>query len=198
MYGYGVDPIAVFLEWYDEARRTPGIIDADACALATATRDGRPSVRMVLLRGFSGGGARFFTNYESRKAHELDDNPRAALCFHWAPLERQVRFEGTVERLTTTESDVYFASRPAGSRLSAIVSPQSRPIASRDELEAKRAALAASGQPLVRPPFWGGYRLLPDAIELWRAGPHRLHERQLFTREPGATTEGWRVELLGP
>jgi pyridoxamine 5'-phosphate oxidase len=196
MYGYGVDPISSFLAWYDEARRNPGIIDADAVALATATRDGRPSVRMVLYRGLSNGAPRFFTNYESRKGHELDENPRAALCFHWPPLYRQVRFEGTVERLSPTESDVYFASRPPGSQLSAIVSPQSRPIPSRAELVEQREALAAAhpGETLPRPSFWGGYRLIPERVELWEARENRLHERRLFTRRDGA----WLEELLGP
>src|SRR5260370_34122149 len=128
MYGYGVEPIAIFLAWHDEARRNAGVIDADVVALATATRDGRPSVRMVLYRGLSDGGLRFFTNYESRKGRELDDNPRAALCFHWPPLYRQVRFEGAVERLPPAESDVYFASRPIGSPLSPILSPHSPTI----------------------------------------------------------------------
>jgi pyridoxamine 5'-phosphate oxidase len=197
MYGYGVDPIAIFLAWYDEARRTPGIIDADAVALATATPDGRPSVRMVLYRGLSAGAPRFFTNYESRKGRELDENPRAALCFHWPPLYRQVRFEGTVEKLPAAESDAYFSSRPAGSQLSAIVSPQSRPIASRAELVAERDKLAAAhaGETaLPRPAFWGGYRLLAERVELWEARENRLHERRLFTLRDGE----WREELLGP
>lgn len=195
MYGYGVDPIATFLAWHDEARRNPAVIDADAVALATATRDGRPSVRIVLYRGMSGGGPRFFTNYESRKGRELEDNPRAALCFHWPPLYRQVRFEGAVERLAPAESDVYFASRPVGSQLSAIVSPQSRPIASRAELVAEREALAArAGETLARPPFWGGYRLLAERIELWENRENRLHERRLYTLQEGA----WVEQLLGP
>jgi pyridoxamine 5'-phosphate oxidase len=197
MYGYGVDPIATFIAWHDEARRHPGVIDADAVALATATRDGLPSVRMVLYRGMSGDGLRFFTNYESRKGRELADNPRAALCFHWPPLYRQVRFEGSVEQLGAAESDEYFASRPVGSQLSAIVSPQSRPIASRDELVARRDALAAehAGKAsLPRPPFWGGYRLVPATIELWESRENRLHERRLFTRRAGA----WVEEVLGP
>jgi pyridoxamine 5'-phosphate oxidase len=196
MYGYGVDPIATFLAWHDEARRNPAVIDADAVALATATRDGRPSLRMVLYRGMSDGGLRFFTNYESRKGRELDDNPRAALCFHWPPLYRQVRLEGAVERLAPAESDAYFASRPVGSQLSAIVSPQSRPIPSRAELVAERDALAAAhpGETLPRPPFWGGYRLLPERIELWENRENRLHDRRLYTLQNGA----WVEQLLGP
>jgi pyridoxamine 5'-phosphate oxidase len=197
MYGYGVDPIATFLSWYDEARRHAAIIDADAVALATATRDGRPSVRMVLYRGMSEGGLRFFTNYDSRKGHELEDNPRAALCFHWPPLFRQVRFEGVVERLGAAESDAYFSSRPVGSQLSAIVSPQSRVIASREELVARREALAAASDGksgLGRPPFWGGYRVLPETVELWEARENRLHERRLFTRRAAE----WVQEVLGP
>jgi pyridoxamine 5'-phosphate oxidase len=191
-----MDPVAEFVAWHAEARQHAGIIDADAVALATATRDGRPSVRMVLYRGMSSGAPRFFTNYDSRKARELADNPRAALCFHWPPLERQVRFEGVVERLPPAESDDYFRARPLGSQLSATVSPQSRAIADRESLVAAREKLAASAGagPLARPEFWGGFRLIPETIELWRAGAHRLHERRLFTREG----DGWRLELLAP
>jgi pyridoxamine 5'-phosphate oxidase len=197
MYGYGVDPIATFLTWYDEARRHASIIDADAVALATATRDGRPSVRMVLYRGMSGGGLRFFTNYESRKGRELEENPRAALCFHWPPLFRQARFEGVVERLEAAESDAYFSSRPFGSQLSAVVSPQSRVIASREELVARREELAQASEGksgLARPAFWGGYRVVPERVELWEARENRLHDRRLFTRRG----EGWVEEVLGP
>jgi pyridoxamine 5'-phosphate oxidase len=190
-----MDPIDQFVAWYEEARGAPGL-DADVVALATASADARPSVRMVLYRGLDRGAARFFTSYESRKGRELDENPYAALCFHWAPLERQVRLEGRVERLAPEDSDAYFRSRPRDSQLSALASPQSQPIASRAELEARRAALALAhaGHDVPRPPSWGGYRLIPDRIELWRQGPHRLHHRQLFTRE-GA---GWREQLLGP
>jgi pyridoxamine 5'-phosphate oxidase len=186
-------PLEHFAHWYDEAQRAIGEA-ADVVALATADRAGRPSVRMVLYRGLSGAGVRFFTNYESRKGHDLDDNPQAALCFHWAPLERQVRLEGRVERLEAAESDAYFASRPYGSQLSAVVSPQSRPIGSRAELEAARAALEQRGGAVARPSWWGGYRLVPDYVELWRAGEHRLHHRVAFTLREG----GWQEQLLGP
>lgn len=198
MYGYGVDPIAAFVSWHDEARRAPGMIDADAVALATATADGRPSVRMVLYRGLSGGWPRFFTNYESRKGRELDENPHAALCFHWAPLYRQVRFEGRVEKLSDAESDVYFQSRALGSQISATVSPQSRVIADRQLLIDERAKIIAQhGEtgPLPRPRFWGGYRLVAETVELWRAGENRLHERTLFTR---GSDGSWTEELLAP
>jgi pyridoxamine 5'-phosphate oxidase len=190
-----MDPIDQFVAWYEEARRVPGL-DADVVALATASPDARPSVRMVLYRGLDRGAPRFFTSYESRKGRELDENPYAALCFHWAPLQRQVRFEGRVERLPPEDSDAYFRSRPRESQLSALASPQSRPIASRAELEAHRAALVAShaGRDVPRPKSWGGYRLIPDRIEFWLQGEHRLHHRHAFTRE-GAS---WREDLLGP
>jgi pyridoxamine 5'-phosphate oxidase len=188
-----VNPIDLFLAWYQEAELALGL-DAEVMALATATRDGRPSVRMVLYRGLSAAGLRFFTNYESRKGRELGDNPRAALCFYWAPLARQVRFEGAVERVDAAESDGYFHSRPYGSQLSAAVSPQSRPIASRAELEARREELMRRGGEVARPECWGGYRLIPDCIELWTAGEHRLHERRAFTLVDGE----WHEQLLGP
>jgi pyridoxamine 5'-phosphate oxidase len=190
-----MDPIERFLAWYDDARARIGP-DADAAALATATLEGRPSVRIVLFRGLSDGGLRFFTNYESRKAGELESNPFAALCFHWAALGRQVRVEGRVERLPPGESDDYFRSRPREAQLSALASPQSRPIASHDELLARHEAAARewSGRDIPRPARWGGYRVLPDTVELWTSGEHRLHQRLQFTRTDG----GWREERLGP
>jgi pyridoxamine 5'-phosphate oxidase len=173
------DPLALFHEW----------IDGDEMALATATPDGRPSVRMLLLKSADERGFTFFTNYESRKGVELDANPWAALLFRRPEL--QVRVEGRVERIAADESDAYWASRPAASRRSAAASRQSQPVASRAALEAQVAAQPA--EPL-RPERWGGYRLVPDAYEFWRHRDDRLHERHLFRR--GA--DGWTVLLLQP
>ena len=173
------DPLQLFHEW----------IDADEMALATATADGRPSVRMVLLKSADEGGFAFFTNYESRKGRELAENPRAALLFR-AP-EVQVRVEGRVEKLPAAASDAYWASRPPGSRRSAAASRQSQPIGSREELEAAVAAQPAEPQ---RPERWGGYRLVPDTYEFWRHRDDRLHERHLFRRR----ADGWEVLLLQP
>ena len=190
-----MDPLAEFRRWYAEAAAVPGY-DADPVALATATLDGRPSVRMVLYRGLSGGGFRFFTHYDSRKGQELAENPRAALCFHFAAHGRQVRVEGTVEPLPVEESDAYFRARPRESQLAALASPQSRPLQNRQELLDRWAALTAqyAGSEVPRPEGWGGYRVVPEWIELWTSREHRLHERRFFHRD-GA---GWRQLLLAP
>jgi pyridoxamine 5'-phosphate oxidase len=190
-----MDPIAEFRRWYAEAAAVPGY-EADPVALATATRDGRPSVRIVLYRGLSGGGFRFFTHYDSRKGQELAENPRAALCFHFRPQERQVRIEGPVERLSEEESDMYFHNRPRESQLSAAVSPQSRAIHSLAELEADREKLAheLGLRDVPRPADWGGYRVIPQTIELWVSGPNRMHERRFFHHDRGV----WRMTLLAP
>lgn len=187
-------PLEHLARWYDEAV-TAGVRQPEAMALATATPDGRPSARYVLLRGLGPDGLRFFTNFESRKAEELDANPRAAALFYWEPLGRQVRVEGRIERLEDEISDVYFQSRPRGHRLAAWASPQSRPIAY-DELLARYAGLERQyeGQEVPRPPFWGGYRLVPDRVELWQSRDNRLHERELHVLGPG----GWTSERLGP
>lgn len=174
-----VDPVARFREW----------VDGDEMALATATPDGRPSVRMVLLKQVDARGFVFFTNYESRKGRELEGNPRAALLFHRPGI--QVRVEGPVERLPPEESDAYWASRPAGSRRSAAASRQSQPIASRAELEA--AVAAQPGDP-PRPARWGGYLVAPERIEFWRHRDDRLHEREVYVRRG----DGWDVLLLQP
>lgn len=189
------DPIATLLHWMNEAEAA-GEPLAEAMTLATATRDGVPSARMVLLRGISEGGLRFFTCYDSRKAVELDGNPRAALVFHWKSLTRQVRIEGAVERLSAEESDAYFASRPRGSQLSATVSPQSRPIPGLEGLERAREELDAQlgSAPVPRPANWGGYRLVPHTVELWIGGDFRLHDRFRFHR----TAAGWTRERLAP
>jgi pyridoxamine 5'-phosphate oxidase len=174
-----MNPLDLFHEW----------IDGDIMALATATPDGRPSVRMVLLKSADERGFTFFTGYTSRKGHELDANPRAALLFHRPDI--QVRVEGRVERVPVEESDAYWASRPAASRRSAAASHQSAPIGSRDELE---AAVAAQPEEPPRPERWGGYRLIPDAYEFWRHRDDRLHERHVYR----ASEDGWDRLLLQP
>lgn len=188
------DPIRQFLAWFDEASAA-GVETPEAMALATATPDGRPSARMVLLKGADERGFVFYTGYESRKGRELATNPRAALLFHWAPLGRQVRAEGRVERVPEAESDAYFASRPRGSRLGAWASRQSEPLVSREELEAElaRARTAYAGE-VPRPARWGGLRLLPDAIELWQHREDRLHDRFRYERGP----DGWSHTRLAP
>jgi len=190
------DPIRQFVVWFDEASQS-GIAESNAMALATATPDGRPSARIVLLRGVDERGFAFFTNYGSRKARELEANPYAALVFFWHELERQVRVEGRVERLAGEESDRYFHGRPRGARIGAWASPQSEVVASRDVLDARFGALESQypdGE-IPRPANWGGYRLLPDSIELWQGRPNRLHDRLRYTkREQG----GWLIQRLAP
>jgi pyridoxamine 5'-phosphate oxidase len=189
------DPFAHFLRWFAEATAA-GIAQPEAMALATATADGRPSVRFVLYRGMSGGGLRFFTNLESRKGQELAVNARAAVAFHWESQKRQVRFEGVVERLDDAEADVYFAERPRGNQLAAWASPQSRPIGSYEELKERFVALETShaGQVVPRPPYWGGFRLVPSEAELWQGTSNRLHERLQYLR----AGDGWSTRHLGP
>jgi len=190
------DPISQFVVWFDEASQS-GVAESNAMALATATPDGRPSARMVLLRGVDERGFAFFTNYESRKARELEANPYAALVFFWHELERQVRVEGRVERVAGDESDRYFQSRPIGARIGAWASPQSDVVASRGFLEARFVELEnqyPEGE-IPRPANWGGYRLVPDSIEFWQGRPNRLHDRLRYTkREQG----GWLIERLAP
>lgn len=189
------DPLHEFLAWYGEAAHAH-CQQPEAMALATASLNAQPSVRIVLFRGMSGNGLRFFTNYQSRKAEELLLNPACAAVFHWAELGRQVRFEGRTERLSMEESDAYFAQRPRGHQLGAWASSQSRPLSSRDDLVSRWDALgrAYEGRDVPRPPHWGGYRLVPHAVELWVEAPDRLHRRTRYDRE-GAT---WRVVELEP
>jgi pyridoxamine 5'-phosphate oxidase len=189
------DPVVQFGRWFEQAA-SAGLLEPTAMTLATATPDGRPSARMVLLRGFDRRGFVFYTNYDSRKGAELAANPRAALVFWWGELERQVRIEGPVERTTREESEAYFHSRPLGSQLSAAASPQSQVIDGRAVLERRVAALATSQRDgrVPLPEFWGGYRLVPEVVELWQGRPNRLHDRLRYTR----AGDGWRMERLAP
>lgn len=192
----GLDPFTLFERWLRLAGEST-IHEPNAMALATATPEGRPSVRMVLLKSFDRAGFTFFTNYESRKGRDLATNPFAALLFWWEPLERQVRIEGAVEKVTAAESDAYFHSRPLGSRLGAWVSQQSKVIPDRTLLDQRYAELQAeySESHPDRPPFWGGYRLAPEAFEFWQGGVNRLHDRLHFRRQPDGA---WRRERLSP
>ena len=192
---FDADPFRRFERWYAEAVAT-GMKLPEAMALATATRKGVPSVRMVLLRGLTKGGFAFFTNYESRKSKELAQNSRASLLFHWPLLERQVRIDGSVGKLTRRESDEYFQSRPRESRLAAWASPQSTVIPDRASLEAafERARLRFEGKDIPCPPFWGGFRLIPTEIEFWQGREHRLHDRRCYLKQ----RRGWKLVLLAP
>ena len=193
-----LDPLALFRDWFDQARAA-AVPEPEIMALATATPDGRPSVRYVLYRGCSGDGIRFFTNLESRKGGELDSNPRAAVAFFWsAPgLRQQIRLEGRIERLLAAEDDAYFGSRPRGHRLAAWASPQSRPIEHTALLQ-RYAELerAHQGREVPRPAHWGGFRLVPDVVERWIAQDNRLHLRTRYRREGGSGD--WTIEELGP
>lgn len=189
------DPVDLFREWY-AAAEDAGIPLPESMALATATAEGRPSVRMVLLKEVDQEGFVFFTNYGSRKASELEANPQAALCFHWGPLERQVRVNGPVTRVSREESEEYFQTRVRGSRIGAWASEQSRPLDRRETLEARvRAMEERFGEGEVPlPPYWGGYRVRPVAIEFWQGRDDRLHDRLMFEREG----TGWTTRRLYP
>lgn len=189
------DPIDHFQELFDEARRSEPL-EGTTAALGTADEDGSPSVRMVLVKEVDREGFVFYTNYRSRKAEQLSANPRAALCFHWDSLERQVRIEGPVGQVEADRSDRYFATRPRGSQISAWASPQSSTVGSRELLEERFQACERrfGDSEIPRPPFWGGYRLTPERMEFWQAREKRLHDRFLYLRDP----EGWTVERLGP
>jgi len=189
------DPIRRFERTFARASASPSS-EPTVMALATATVDARPSVRIVLLHGFDARGFVFYTNYDGRKAGELEANPHAALCFYWPWLDEQVRAEGEIARIAAEESDAYFASRPRGKQVGAWASLQSRPLDSRETLIARCAEIEArfAGQPVPRPLFWGGYRLAPHRIEFWRSGEFRLHDREAYIREG----DGWRLERLYP
>ncbi len=185
------DPFTLFDTWYAQARESEPN-DPNAVALATADSDGRPSVRMVLLKGHGPDGFVIYSNRESRKAGDLAANPQAALLFHWKSLRRQVRIEGAVLLASDAESDAYFASRGRDSQLGAWASDQSRPLDSRETFEARFADVAArfEGGDVPRPPHWGGYRVVPSRIEFWQDRAHRLHERRLFVRDKDSWNEG--------
>ncbi len=189
------DPIAEFIELFERAKKSE-TSDATAGALATADAGGRPAARMVLLKGVDERGFVFYTNRESRKARDLAANPRAALCFYWPSLHRQVRIEGAVEEVDAAEADAYFAGRPRLSQIGAWTSKQSSPLASRAVLMARFVEMQArfAGRQVPRPPFWGGYRIVPERIEFWCSQLHRLHDRLLWVRKDG----GWSRQRLYP
>jgi pyridoxamine 5'-phosphate oxidase len=188
------DPIAQFEKWFAQAL-SAGMIEPNAMTLATSTRDGHPSARIVLLKGVDAKGFVFFTDYRSRKGTELDANPHVSLCFWWGELQRQVRITGTVARASREESEAYYRTRPHGSRIGAWASHQSAPLASREPLEREVQRLEAKyPDDVPLPPHWGGYRVTPDSIEFWQGRPSRLHDRIVYTRDGGA----WKIGRLSP
>lgn len=192
-----LDPLAHFDRWMQDARACKTIGDATAMTLATATPDGIPSARIVLLKEYGPQGFLFYTNLKSRKSHELNDNPHAALCFYWMPLDRQVRVEGSITRGEDADADAYFAGRPRARQIGAWASLQSEPLRDRQELEARVAEIEKQyeGKAVPRPPHWSGWRLTPSRIEFWQNNPARLHEREVYTR---AADGSWQHGLLYP
>jgi pyridoxamine 5'-phosphate oxidase len=190
------NPFSLFHSWFREAGRT-SVKEPNAMTLATADADGKPSARMVLLKDYGEAGFIFFTNYESRKGRELTLNPFAGLVFWWEVLQKQIRIEGKIGRLSAEESDHYFRSRPRGSQIGAWASRQSSILESYNQLRQQyaQAESAFSGKEVSRPAYWGGFRLIPDRFEFWQAGPNRLHHRQQFVREK---ENQWRIEVLSP
>ncbi|HZC34331.1 MAG TPA: pyridoxamine 5'-phosphate oxidase, partial [Chthoniobacterales bacterium] len=191
------DPFQQFARWFEESVQSAGDREPNAMTLATATPDGRPSARVVLLKGFDHESFVFFTNYESRKGEQLERNPRAALNFHWPWLERQIQIEGPVRKVSREESQIYFDKRPLASRLSAIISAQSKVIGSRRDLEErlKEVEKQLSGTNPPVPDFWGGYRVFPERIEFWQGRENRLHDRFLYERQSDGS---WRINRLSP
>jgi pyridoxamine 5'-phosphate oxidase len=189
------DPLEQFRRWFAEAGAAVEV--PEAMALATASADGAPSVRMVLLKGCDERGLAFFSHHTSRKGRELESNPQAALLFHWSPLGRQVRVEGKVEHVSPEESDAYFATRPRGAQIGALASRQSEPLGSRAELDDRLAEVTAElgDSSVPRPPTWGGFRLVPAAWEFWQHRASRLHDRFRYEREPSGA---WQIERLFP
>lgn len=187
------DPIQMLVQWIARASEL-SVVEANAMVLATVDQHGHPSARTVLLKGLDDGGLVFYTNYDSRKGRDLAANPQAAAVFTWLPLERQVRIEGTVERVSSEESDAYFAIRPRGSQIGATASPQSEPVPNRAWLESRFEKLEASGEAIPRPENWGGYRLVPRMIEFWQGRPNRLHDRLRYDH----TSDGWDIVRLAP
>lgn len=192
-----IDPIPICQAWFDEARDKCTVPNTNAMALATVDRDGNPSCRMVLLKGFDRRGPVFYTNSESRKGGELESTSKAALLFFWDELERQIRIEGQVEHVSDEEADAYFASRPRGSQLGAWASAQSRPCPDRAALDAGVAAAQKrfEGDEVPRPPHWLGYRVVPRRIEFWQGGESRVHDRVVYTLQENA---GWSTQRLWP
>jgi pyridoxamine 5'-phosphate oxidase len=190
------DPFGQFAIWLNEALKRDDVLEPNAMTLATVSADCRPSARVVLLRGFDERGLTFYTNYQSRKAGELEEKSDAAAVLYWAPLHRQVRVEGTIARISAEESDAYFASRPRGHQLSAWASSQSRPIADRAALDAALQAVETrfAGSNIYRPPHWGGYRLAPRRFEFWQGRPNRMHDRIVYERDGPV----WRIFRLAP
>lgn len=193
----GDDPTVLFGRWFAEVIAA-GLVEANAMALATVGADGAPSVRTVLAKGFDERGLVFFSNYDSRKGHELAADPRAAAVMLWHPLQRQVRVEGVVTGLAAAESDAYFRSRPRGAQLGAVASPQSQPVTDREALEQSyaRAAADAGDGDVIRPPHWGGYRISFDVVEFWQGRLNRMHDRIRFRREQEGS--GWLRDRLAP
>lgn len=190
------DPIVQFGTWYQDAQNA-GITEYPAMTLATCSAEGRPAARIVYLRGFDERGFTFYTNYDSRKGHELAENSLAALCFFWKEQERQVRLEGRVEKVPAAESDAYFAGRPIDNQLGAWASTQSEPLESAEQLRLRVEEIRQrfAGQAIPRPPFWGGYRFVPDRIEFWQGRPSRLHDRFAYTQ---SEDQAWTVQRLNP
>ncbi|KAJ9593664.1 hypothetical protein L9F63_014789, partial [Diploptera punctata] len=205
------EPIGQFKAWFEEASSHPLILEPNAVCVATATKDGIPSARFMLLKGFGTEGFRLFTNYNSRKGKELAENPRAALTFYWEPLKKAVRVEGHVEKLSPSESDTYFHSRPIQSQIGALVSDQSAPIMSRDVLTQREAELVEQygdgSKEIPRPDHWGGFLVVPEMIEFWQGQTNRIHDRIRFRRQKDEVPDGvllhegengWIFERLAP